>query len=177
MNLLFRLIRILILARLRPSLNPLALSSVAFRTWPTDLDINIHMTNSRYFALMDLGRTELMLRTGIVRQAFKHKWQPVITISTMRFKRSIKPFQRFTLETQALFWDEKGFYVEQRFVADGKTLALALVKAVFVGPHGVVRPDHVCALVGMKTGSPDMPDWLAGWTDIESAIEARLAAI
>jgi acyl-CoA thioesterase FadM len=175
MNLIFRLIRVMILAWLRPASGPLDPSSLAFRVWPTDLDINVHMTNSRYFALMDLGRTELILRTGIGRLIWRHKWQPVISVSTMRFKRAIKPFQKFRLETRTLFWDEQGFYLEQRFRTGDKTLALAVVKAVFVGKSGVIRPDHVCELIGVKGGSPDVPAWLAGWPDIEAAIENRLA--
>ncbi|MFC4237524.1 thioesterase family protein [Thalassospira xianhensis] len=176
MNLIFRLIRVLVLSWLRPGLHPLDPSVLSFRAWPLDLDINVHMTNSRYFALMDLGRTELILRNGIARQMFKRKWQPVVSGSTMRFKRAIKPFQRFGLETRALYWDEKGFYLEQRFTAKGKTLALGVVKAVFVGPDGIVPPEQICRLVGADETSPVMPDWLSGWPDMETAIEARLAA-
>ncbi|KZB66934.1 thioesterase [Thalassospira lucentensis] len=176
MNLIFRLIRVLVLSWLRPGLHPLDPSVLSFRAWPLDLDINVHMTNSRYFALMDLGRTELILRNGIARQMLKRKWQPVVSGSTMRFKRAIKPFQRFKLETQALYWDEKGFYLEQRFTAKGKTLALGVVKAVFVGPDGIVPPEQICRLVGADETSPVMPDWLSGWPAMETAIEARLAA-
>lgn len=176
MNLIFRLIRITILSLLRSRLHPLDPSSLQFRAWPLDLDINVHMTNSRYFALMDLGRTELIIRNGIAKQMLKRKWQPVVSGSTMRFKRAIKPFQKFSLETQAMYWDEKGFYLEQRFVSKGRTLALGVVKAVFVGPDGIIPPDEVCRLVGVDQASPSMPDWLSGWPDMESAIEARLAA-
>ncbi|HCW69816.1 MULTISPECIES: acyl-CoA thioesterase [Thalassospira] len=176
MNLIFRLIRVLILSLVRSRLDPLDPSVLHFRAWPFDLDINVHMTNSRYFALMDLGRTELILRNGIAKQMFKRKWQPVVSGSTMRFKRAIKPFQKFAVETHALYWDDKGFYLEQRFVANGKTLALGVVKAVFVGPEGIIRPEEICRLVGADETSPLMPDWLSGWPDMESAIEARLAA-
>ncbi|RCK54107.1 thioesterase [Thalassospira profundimaris] len=177
MNLIFRLIRILFLGWLRPNMHPMDPSAIAFRAWPTDLDINIHMTNSRYFALMDLGRTELILRNGIFGLVLKHKWQPVISVSTIRFKRAIKPFQRFHLETQALYWDEQGFYLEQRFVADGKTLALAVVKAVFISRTGVVRPTDIYKKLGLDDPSPEVPSWFSGWPDIESAIEQRLGAI
>lgn len=176
MNLVFRLIRVLILSFVRPGLHPLEPSVLHFRAWPLDLDINVHMTNSRYFALMDLGRTELILRNGIARQVLRHKWQPVVSGTTMRFKRAIRPFQSFTLESRALYWDDKGFYIEQRFVDGGKTLALGVVKAVFVGPDGIVRPDEICRLVGADVTSPVMPEWLSGWSDMESAIESRLAA-
>ena len=176
MNLIFRLIRVLILSLVRSRLDPLDPSVLHFRAWPFDLDINVHMTNSRYFALMDLGRTELILRNGIAKQMFKRKWQPVVSGSTMRFKRAIKPFQKFAVETQALYWDDKGFYLEQRFVANGKTLARNIVKPVFVGPEGIIRPEEICRLVGADETSPLMPDWLSGWPDMESAIEARLAA-
>ena len=45
MNLIFRLIRVVILSLLRPHLHPLDPSTLHFRAWPLDLDINVHMTN------------------------------------------------------------------------------------------------------------------------------------
>lgn len=40
----------------RLPLDLLDASVVGFRVWPTDLDINLHMTNARYLSVMDAGR-------------------------------------------------------------------------------------------------------------------------
>jgi len=37
---------------------------MTFRVVPTDLDVLGHMNNGVYFSLMDLGRIDLMIRTG-----------------------------------------------------------------------------------------------------------------
>ena len=36
-----------------------------FRVWPHDLDTSLHMNNGRYWTLMDLGRADLMIRSGL----------------------------------------------------------------------------------------------------------------
>jgi hypothetical protein len=57
MNLYFRLFYLLLWEiprnKLRQSI--LATSGYQFRVLPLDVDINAHLTNSRYLALMDLG--------------------------------------------------------------------------------------------------------------------------
>src|SRR3712207_6939249 len=100
MNLIFRLIRIVIAALLRPRLGLLDTSEVTMRVWPNDLDLNLHMNNGRYFTVMDLGRIDLMIRMGVAGWMWRQKWRPVGGSETMRFKRPLKPFQSYRLKTQ-----------------------------------------------------------------------------
>ena len=44
-------------------------SAIRLRVWPNDLDANLHMNNSRYLLAMDLGRWELVMRTGLLARA------------------------------------------------------------------------------------------------------------
>ena len=68
MNLIFRLLKTLLLYLLRPTRRGILEESVVrFRVWPNDLDTNLHMNNGRYLTLMDLGRLDLLLRNGSVR--------------------------------------------------------------------------------------------------------------
>ncbi len=66
MNLFFRLLRLLLTARWRGRLGPLDESVLKLRVWPVDLDVNLHMNNGRYLSVMDLGRVDVILRTGLL---------------------------------------------------------------------------------------------------------------
>ncbi|TVO68181.1 thioesterase family protein [Sedimenticola selenatireducens] len=150
MNLLFRLIFQLITSRFRPQQSILDAAVLQMRVWPTDLDINRHLTNSRYLALMDLGRIELMLRTGMMGKVLKRRWLPVVSIATLRFRREISPFERFSLHTRLLGWDEKWFYMEQRFETARGVAAVGIVKGLFRGPKGNVPSQELVGLTGYE---------------------------
>lgn len=64
MNLIFRLIWMIITASLGSRRDIMGESHMTFRCLPTDLDMNLHMTNSRYHSFMDLSRVDFMIRNG-----------------------------------------------------------------------------------------------------------------
>ncbi len=134
MNLWLRLIWLIATARWRGALAaPLGVSSVPFRVWPHDLDTSLHMNNGRYWTLMDLGRTDLMLRMGLWRAVLRHRWTPVISAGKIRFRRELRPFTPFRLESRVLCWEETYLVIEHRLVSRGRSgeiaNAVALVKA------------------------------------------------
>lgn len=135
-------------------------TTLHFRVWPTDLDINWHLTNSRYLALMDLGRIELLLRAGIFRRVLSRRWLPVVSIANVRYRRQINPFQPFSLHTRLLGWDEKWFYLEQRFETDSGLAAVGVVKGLFRSPQGNVPTTALLELVGHKADVCNKSDYL-----------------
>ena len=64
MNLYFRLLVFMIRVRFRSRLSMWDTSTVSSPGEPADLDVQRHMNNGRYLTLMDLGRMDLMLRSG-----------------------------------------------------------------------------------------------------------------
>ncbi len=134
MNLWFRLLKLLLLARWRlPLALPEEASVLRFLAWPTDLDLSLHVNNGRYLTLMDLGRLDLMLRTGLWRAVLRHKWTPIASNVLIRFRREIRPFQAFRLETRLVTWDATNVVMEQVFRLegghrDGQIAARALFK-------------------------------------------------
>ncbi|MBP2304394.1 thioesterase [Azospirillum melinis] len=165
MNLIFRLLTVAVAAivaawrgRRAGLLDP---SALRFRVWPTDLDINLHMTNARYFSVMDLGRTDLMIRVGLGPAILRNRWQPVLGGATIRYRRSLRPFQRFTLVSRVLCWDDKYIFIEHRMETRGGLAALAVVQGAFLGAKGVVTPAEVLAALGTTVSSPPIPDAVA----------------
>ena len=120
MNLRFRLIWTLICARFRKALTPPQDRSVlTFRVWPLDLDPSLHMNNGRYLTIMDIGRLDLLARSGLLRAVVRHKWTPIASTISIRYRRELRLFTRFRLETGLLTWDDASVVMEQLFLIDG----------------------------------------------------------
>jgi acyl-CoA thioesterase FadM len=135
MNLWLRVLHLIITSFFQPKLDPVRdVSRLSFRVWPHDLDTSLHMNNGRYWTLMDLGRTDIMIRSGLWRPVLKHGWVPVVGAGQIRFRRELRPFRSFTLETRILTWSDSHVVMEHRLVSkskDGSPIinAIALVRA------------------------------------------------
>lgn len=109
-----------------------------FHVLPWDCDLNLHLTNSQYPLWLDLARTEFFLAIGTGPLFVRYGWRSVLASQTLTFVREIKPFSTVDLESRVLHWDRKYFYMEHRFLVDGKLHAKALAR-VAVLKGGRVR--------------------------------------
>jgi acyl-CoA thioesterase FadM len=167
MNLLIRLIIIFTESFFRKRLHPLAESVITLRVLPNDLDLNMHMNNGRFLSIMDLGRLDLLIRTDLAGALVKHRWQPLVGAVNMRYKLSLMPFQKYRLHTKVIGWDEKWFYIEQRFTRRNRTIAVGLVKAIFRGDRRNIRPEECLKLIHVNIDPPQMPDRVLKWLSME----------
>jgi acyl-CoA thioesterase FadM len=120
MNLWLRLLWVALAGWLGRRLDlPAEPSHLTFRVWFHDLDPFRHMNNGRYLTLMDLGRTDLMVRSGLARAAFAQKWTPIASAVVIRFRREMRLFQKFQLVTRIIWWDERQSVIEQAFILEG----------------------------------------------------------
>ncbi len=158
MTLAFRYLYTLLTSLLRSRMGVLEESRVTMRVWPWEMDFNLHLNNGRYLSLMDLGRVDLLVRSGIGRVVLSRRWLPVLGGATMRFRRPLGPLQTFELVTRLVGWDEKWIYLEQRFEAEGKAAAQGYVQALFLGPGGKVPTRKLLEALGRSAeASPELP--------------------
>jgi acyl-CoA thioesterase FadM len=134
-------------------------SVVSFVVMPHDLDPYMHMNNGRYLTILDLGRTDIFVRTPLLRLARKHGWWPVVAATNIRYKRPLPPFRRFQVHTRVLGWDDKGFYIDQYITSRGVVTTQAVIKAVFPG----VSARTVVEALGLNPQSPPLPPEVACW--------------
>lgn len=121
MNLWFRLFLYALLARFRPAIAPpFGVSRLTFRVWPSDLDTSIHMNNGRYLTLMDFGRLDLLVGMGLIGHVIKRGWTPILSAAKIRYRRELKLWRSFQLDTRIVWWNETLVVMEQRFVSPGK---------------------------------------------------------
>lgn len=135
MNLWLRLLWLLLTARFRPAIEmPRGVSRLWFRVWPHDLDVSLHMNNGRYLTIMDLGRLDMMLASGLWRAVLRHKWTPIASAAKIRYRRELRPFQRFSLETRLVAWAGDNVVMEQLFVIEsGPRVGQVAARALFKG--------------------------------------------
>lgn len=161
MSFLFRFAKVWLRSLLAPKVSGASQSSVLhFRVWPNDLDLNLHVNNGRYLTLMDLGRMDLMFRSGAIRYWFKGELTPLVGLSFCRHFKALRLFQAFELKTKVLGWDAKWVYFEHRFEAEGKLYALGIVKGLMAGPKGLLPSTELMQLLGIQEASPELKAYL-----------------
>lgn len=142
-----------------------------FRVWPNDIDVFMHMNNGVYLTIMDLARTDLMIRSGVLKKVFKRRWYGVVAGETIRFKRSLKPFQRYDITTEVVCWDHWSFYIVQTFSSDDTFMAKAVVDIRFLAKSGEKIPtSELTKMMEVQQPSPPMPDWIADWQRSQTAM-------
>ncbi|OYZ13529.1 MAG: hypothetical protein B7Y39_17400 [Bdellovibrio sp. 28-41-41] len=164
MNLFIRLILVSILSRFRSKVSVLGPCMTPFRCSPSDLDVLRHMNNGTYLSIMDLARVDLMIRAGLWADLNKNGMYPVVVAESIRFRKSLKLFERFCIETTVLGWDEKAFILQQRFLRGADVIAEAIVRARFLRKAGgSVPPTEILSLGKIDITSPPLPPAIAAW--------------
>jgi acyl-CoA thioesterase FadM len=185
MNLWFRLIWLLLTRPFQPKLKPpFEASILPFRVWFHDLDTSLHMNNARYWGLMDLGRADLMLRSGLWRAILRHGWVPVVNCGTIRFRREVRLFRALRLETRLLCWSEGWVVIQHRILADGRdgkeiVAAVALVRAALYDRKGraYVPAARLFSEMGVTAESPEPSPEVAAFLAAEEAMRQAGAAV
>ncbi|WP_449256828.1 acyl-CoA thioesterase [Bosea sp. (in: a-proteobacteria)] len=180
MNLWFRLIWLFVTSRLRPRLDlPGEGSLLPFRVWFHDLDTSLHMNNGRYWTLMDLGRTDLVLRSGLWRAILRHRWLSVVNAGTIRFRREMRLFRAFRLETRILCWSETWLAMQHRVLMRGRdggeiVAAVALVRAALYDRRAkaYVPVARLLAEIGITAESPPASPEVAAFLASEEAMRS-----
>lgn len=160
----FRMLWLVLSYRSRSSLKINEVAVLPMRVLPNDLDIYNHMNNGVYLTLMDLARFDQGLRTGIWQDWKRKGWYPVVVNSTISFRKSLEPWQKYQIETRVIGWDEIAYYIEQRFVKDGEIYARAIMRGRFLKRSwGIVTPDEVMHERGWPGADPVLPAWVEKW--------------
>ena len=149
-------------------------SVLKFYVLPSDLDINMHMNNGRFNSIMDLGRVDIMLRTGFLKIMHQRKWLGVVGSIHTRFRRPLKLFQAYELQSQVIYWDDKWTWIEHKMYSpielkgepkgelkgklEGKLICSALVQTIILKKGQHVSTDELHQLLSFDKSSPKITD-------------------
>ena len=170
MNMYLRLLLFLLRVRAKSPLGIWDTSHASFRVNPADLDVQRHINNGRHLSIMDLGRMDLMLRSGFWKQITDAGWYPVVAGQTITYRRSLTLGQKFDLATRVIGYDERWIYMEQIFRRGDTVIADAIVRARFLRTSGgSVDVDEVLELAGPAPEDLVLPQWVTEWNRESSA--------
>ncbi|GAP57142.1 protein THEM6, partial [Arthrobacter sp. Hiyo6] len=159
MHLLLRTLLLLFTSSRRPRLSIWGTSSLPMRVLPADIDIAMHVNNGMYFSLMDLGRFDLMARSGTWKRMRLRGWSPVAAGETIAFRRSLQLWQQYSIETRIIGLDAKAIYFEQRMVVDGEIFARAHIATRLVSKGRPVSQEEILREFGEPPADLQLPEW------------------
>jgi hypothetical protein len=169
MNIWFRILITFVRSLLQPKVQPTAVLRTSMIVGLTEADLK-YVGNARYLLFMEIGRLELMLRTGVFRFARKHGWVPLVAAQTIRYRSPLRRFQRFTLTTHLAGWDDRWFYIEHKIERGGEVMALGLARCCFRGKGGTVSPALAFAEVGVDDAGRSVPRYVGPWMEAEAQL-------
>lgn len=139
--------------------------------WPVDLDLWVELNNGRTLTIYDLGRIPLGIRTGLFDAMRREGWGLTVAGSVVRYRRRVRLFDRITMKSRVIGWDDKFIYIEQgMFVRGDVCTSHAVFRTALTDGAGIVRPDRVLDALGHAGHAcPAMPDWVAAWSGAEAA--------
>lgn len=184
MNLWLRLLWYALNVWRRPVLTPPdSASSLAFRVWPLDLDLSLHMNNGRYLTLMDLGRLDFLVRSGLWRAVRANGWTPIASAIAIRYRRELRLFDTFRIETRLVSWASASVVMEQVFVATsgphaGKVAARALFKGGIYSrkERTFIDTGRLMREIGVEAVSPALSPEIEAFLKADGALKVSAAA-
>ena len=144
---------------LRPGLDPTKEYSADYRVWPTEAELKV-VENARYGYLLVLERFRFVFATVLWRVCLKNHWTAVMGAQIYRVKRPLHRWQKFSIITKPLCWDDKWFYFEQRIESSGKLVCSAVVSCIFVAKDRKIPTSEILNLIGIQSKSPPFSESL-----------------
>ncbi|MDP5308516.1 acyl-CoA thioesterase [Paracoccus spongiarum] len=160
---LFRFAKEMVKVRGAPALAPGQAHVSTHLCWPWDLDPWIELNNGRTLTLFDLGRIPMVARSGLVPVLRRQGWGLTVAGNTTRYRRRIRMFDRFTMISQIIGWDDRFLYIEQSMWKGAECCNHMLLRAAITSSAGIVPPARLAEAAGRDPASPPLPDWVLGW--------------
>lgn len=133
------------------------------RCWPWDLDPWLELNNGRTLTLYDLGRIPMAIRTGMIGTLRQNGWGITVAGNSVRYRRRIRVFHRFTMVSRTIGWDDRFLYMEQSIWRRGECCNHMLLRGAITSPNGIVSPAQMIQAAGETLESPPLPDWVHAW--------------
>lgn len=168
MNLYLRLLVVMLRNLAREKLHFSHVAESRFWVLPHDLDAFGHMNNGRYLQIMDVARTEWMMRTGVAGAIRQQRWSPILGGGFIRYRFSLRLLQCYRVRTRLLGWDHRWFHLEHAFIdSSGRCVAIGVTRAALRSRSSWVHARDVAETVSPGAVSPAIPGYVTEWLGLE----------
>ncbi|XP_012217286.1 protein THEM6-like [Linepithema humile] len=131
-----------------------------------DIDIVLtHMNNARYLRELDFARYYHYDRTKLYTAILKRGGVAFQTASNVRYRRAISFFRPYKITTKIIYWDNKHFYMEQRFIniTDNFVYAIVLNRQTVIGQE--ISIQNIITDIEPDTRRPKLTKELKLWLE------------
>lgn len=149
-------------------------SRLRFTVSPGDIDVNLHMNNGRYLTIMDLGRIDILIRTGLWREMRRRRQTAVVAAQRIRYRMALSPWQRFRLDTRLVGWDDDSLVFEHAMITghrgEGQLAASATARIAVISRRRGGRRSRagdILSAIGLPRSGPALPDEILAWLAAE----------
>lgn len=158
MNLFLRLMALLIRNALgHERIGYLDEAVLNFRVWITDQDAFMHMNNSRYNSICDLGGLDLMTRIGVLGPMRRAGYVPVIVYRGVTLHRMLRFPDAYSVHSRVIGWDGPYVCFQHDFIRKSRLCAEAISIGRMVGKHDD-KPDIDTILAALDLpAAPERP--------------------
>lgn len=158
-----RIVKLILSSKRKPKCSYTDTGILKMRVMPGDIDVFFELNNGRFLTLMDFGRFDLAIRTGLMKFVRQQNWGLMVAGSSARFRYRLKLFQNFELHSQVIGHDDKWIYFHQKMVRKGKIHASALVRTGVTSKKGLVKVDEIMKRMDQNLHIPPLPEWAKAW--------------
>lgn len=109
------------------------------------IDVNLHMNQARYADVFEWGRLDLLLRSGAMQAWRRRGIHGVVAEQQIVYRRELKPFVRYQIDSRATGMDGRLLVVEHHLVVGDRVHARGVVKLIFIGSDGVLSAEAAAA--------------------------------
>ena len=149
-----------------PKLGLLEVHESTHYCMPWDIDLWMELNNGRTLTLFDLGRVPLGQRTGLFATLKRHNWGLAVAGSTTRYRRRVRAFDKITMKSRCIGFDERFVYIEQAmFHTNGECANHVIIRAAITSKSGIVPTQNVIAELGGSAELVALPEWVRLWID------------
>ena len=158
-----RIIKLFATKKVRKKLTIGDESILKMRVHLGDIDPFMELNNGRHLTMMDFGRFDLAMRSGLLSIVKQKGWGLAVAGASVRYRHRLKLMQKYTLHSQVVGYDEKWFYFHQKTVSKGKIHSAALIRTAVTSNQGIVETSKVLKAMSYKDIEYNVPKWVAAW--------------
>lgn len=146
-------------------------SDTSFRIRPWDIDMFLELNNGRIVTLYDLGRFDYSIRVGLAKLLKDNHWGLVVAGSTVCYRRRIRVFEKVTIYTQLVGYEERWIYIVQSMWVKGTPASSILLRTGITSRGKVIPTEDVIDALGIERPDSELHPWVKDWIRSE---ESRL---
>ncbi|MEZ4318370.1 MAG: acyl-CoA thioesterase [Myxococcota bacterium] len=119
------------------------ISRITRRVRLDEIDPNRHMNQAVYAQVLELGRTDWVLRSRSWTRWRAERLLPVVAEQRIVYRRELAPLQRYAIDTRVVSVEGRLMWFEQHILVGDRVHARGESALIFIGPDGVLTPEQL----------------------------------